>query len=109
VDAAIPFYSEVFGWKTRTSSDGFERSYTEFLVDGESIAGAWEMSPAVPPEVPSYWQIYFAVQDVDAGCRKALDLGASPMVEPQDFPGGRFAILSDPQGAGFGVLRTTPR
>jgi predicted enzyme related to lactoylglutathione lyase len=29
------------------------------------------------------------------------------MVGPQDFPGGRFAIMSDPQGASFGLLKTT--
>jgi predicted enzyme related to lactoylglutathione lyase len=26
------------------------------------------------------------------------------MMGPQDFPGGRFSILSDPQGAAFGLL-----
>jgi predicted enzyme related to lactoylglutathione lyase len=26
------------------------------------------------------------------------------MLPPQDFPGGRFSILSDPQGAAFGLL-----
>jgi hypothetical protein len=26
------------------------------------------------------------------------------MVSPQDFPGGRFAIVSDRQGAAFGLL-----
>jgi predicted enzyme related to lactoylglutathione lyase len=28
------------------------------------------------------------------------------MVAPQDFPGGRFSIVSDPQGASFGLLKT---
>jgi predicted enzyme related to lactoylglutathione lyase len=27
------------------------------------------------------------------------------MLEPQDLPGGRFAIVSDPQGAAFGLLK----
>lgn len=26
------------------------------------------------------------------------------MVAPHDMPGGRFAIVSDPQGATFGIL-----
>jgi len=26
-----------------------------------------------------------------------------------DFPGGRFAIVSDPQGAAFGLLKMAPR
>jgi len=31
------------------------------------------------------------------------------MVAPMDFPGGRFAIINDPQGAMFGLLKTAPR
>ena len=83
--------------------------YTEFLLGEESIAGAWEMNPMVPAEVPSYWQIYFTVEDVDSAFRKAIDLGATEFLSPQDFPGGRFAIVSDPEGASFGLLKATPR
>ncbi len=79
--------------------------YTEFLLDGQSIAGAWEMNPMVPAEVPSYWQVYFTVEDVDAAFKKAIDLGAKELLPPQDMPGGRFAIVSDPEGASFGLLK----
>jgi predicted enzyme related to lactoylglutathione lyase len=110
VESVIPFYTQVFGWKTRTSDMGAgQPPYTEFLIGDESIAGAWEMNPQMPAGVPNYWQIYFAVDDVDAAYRKALGLGATEMVEPQDFPGGRFAIISDPQGAGIGLLKMSPR
>ncbi len=63
----------------------------------------------VPAEVPSYWQVYFDVADVDGAFRKAIDLGARELLAPQDFPGGRFAIVSDPQGASFGLLRLAER
>ena len=107
VDRAIPFYTSVFGWDTRTSPMGEgQPPYTEFLRDGRPIAGGTEMPPMVPAGVPSYWQIYFAVEDVDAAFRKAIELGAQELVEPQEFPGGRFAIVTDPQGAGFGLLKT---
>ena len=110
VEKALPFYQQVFGWATRTSEMGEgQPPYTEFLLDGESTAGAWEMNPMVPAEVPSYWQVYFAVEDVDAAHRKALELGAKELLEPQDFPGGRFAIVSDPEGASFGLLKMAPR
>jgi uncharacterized protein len=109
VQRALPFYTQVFGWSTRTSEIGDgQPPYTEFQIDGESIAGAWEMSPMVPANVPSYWQIYFTVDDVDAASQKAIDAGAMELLEPQDFPGGRFAILSDPQGASFGLLKVAP-
>lgn len=110
VHGAIPFYSEVFGWTSRESEMGEgQPPYTEFLIGDESVAGAWEMNANIPADVPSYWQLYFMADDVDAALRKALDLGATEMVGPQDFPGGRFAIVVDPQGASFGLLKLPPR
>jgi predicted enzyme related to lactoylglutathione lyase len=110
VDQAIAFYRKVFGWTSRQSEMGEGLPpYNEFQLDGESLAGAWEMSDQVPAEVPSYWQVYFTVDDVDAAHRKALDLGATEMVPPQDFPGGRFAIVAAPDGASFGLLREAPQ
>jgi predicted enzyme related to lactoylglutathione lyase len=79
--------------------------YTEFLLGEQSIAGAMEMNPAAPANMPSYWMVYFTVADVDASYRVAVDAGAHEMLPPTDFSGGRFAILSDPQGAIFGLLR----
>lgn len=83
--------------------------YTEFQLNGQSIAGAWEMNPMVPAEVPAYWLVYISVDDVDATAQKAIDMGSRELVAPQDFPGGRFAILMDPEGASFGILKSAPR
>jgi len=110
IDNAIPFYQKVFGWTSKTSEMGEgQPPYTEFQVGGESIAGGMEMNPMVPAQVPSYWMVYFNVDDVDAAFRKAIDGGAKEMLAPDDYPGGRFAILTDPQGAAFGLLKSTPR
>lgn len=107
VDRAIPFYENVFGWTTSSTPFGDGEEYTQFAADGENFAGVLEMNPAVPAEVPSYWMPYFLVQDVDETYRRALELGAREMVAPADIPGdARFAIISDPQGATFGLLST---
>ena len=104
-DRATPFYQKVFGWTTKVSPMGEgQGDYTEFQLDGESISGGMEMNPMVPAQVPSYWMVYFGVDDVDKAHKKAVDLGGKEMLGPQDFPGGRFSILSDPQGAAFGLL-----
>ena len=109
VQDALPFYEKVFGWKTQTSDyNPPEPPYNEFILDGESVLGAIEMSPEMPAQVPNYWQIYFQVEDVDATFANAMRLGATAMVPPQDFPGGRFAILMDPQGANFALLKVVP-
>lgn len=105
IDKSIPFYKKVFGWGEKKSEMGQgQGEYTEFQLSGESIAGGMAMNPMVPAEVPSYWLIYFGVEDVDQTFKKATDSGGHEMLAPQDFPGGRLAIVSDPQGASFGLL-----
>jgi uncharacterized protein len=105
VDDAIPFYTQVFGWATRRSEMPGAPDYTEFLVGDESLAGAWEMNANVPAGAPNFWLVYFGVDDVDAAARTAVELGGRELSPPHDFPGGRFAIVTDPQGATFGLLR----
>jgi predicted enzyme related to lactoylglutathione lyase len=104
LNAALPFYRTVFGWATHESSAG-GMQYVELHDGADSIAGAQPMNPMVPEGVPGYWQVYFNVADVDASYRTALDAGAREMLAPMDFPGGRFAIIADPQGATVGLLR----
>lgn len=104
-DKAAAFYKKVFGWTSKSNPMGEgQPEYTEFQLGGESIAGGMEMNSMVPKEVPSYWTVYFGVTNVDKAFDKAKSLGATEMVAPQDFPGGRFALVSDPTGAMFGLL-----
>ena len=106
IDKAKAFYTKVFGWSTKESPMGEGQPlYTEFQQEGASILGGMEMQPQIPAQVPSYWQAYFGVADVDKSFKKAIELGAKELVEPMDFPGGRFAIIQDPQGAMIGLLQ----
>ena len=104
---AIAFYETVFGWTHSEQPFGEGEAYTQFEYEGQPLAGALEMNPELPAETPSYWLLYFNVDDVDARFNKAVQLGGSEMVAPQDMPGGRFAIVGDPQGAAFGILKLT--
>jgi predicted enzyme related to lactoylglutathione lyase len=103
IDKAKAFYNSVFGWGVKESPAG-EFTYNEWQLDGQSICGGMEMPSNVPAQVPSYWMPYFSVENLEDAWKKAQGLGAKPMVEPTEYPGGRFAILSDPQGASFGLL-----
>src|SRR3954447_4236386 len=106
IEQAISFYETVFGWThdTMDASAGMPR-YTTFYASGDGVAGAMPMDAAMPEGIPSYWMPYFGVADVDGAFDRSKALGAQEMVEPTDFPQGRFAIVSDPQGAMFGLLR----
>ena len=103
IDKAKDFYKKVFGWTTKTSPMGPGMpDYNEWQVDGNSIGGGMEMQPSM--KMPPHWLVYFASTDVNASAKKVKELGGTVMLEPQDFPGGRFAIASDPQGGAFGIL-----
>ena len=106
VEKTLPFYSKLFGWGEKKSSMAEGQDYIEFQLDGHSIAGATEMPPMVPKEVPSYWLVYFNVEDVDKKFKEAEAAGAEHILHPMDFPGGRFAVLRDPQGAVFAIVKS---
>ena len=51
--------------------------------------------------------IHVGVDDVDKMVASITDGGGAMHVEPQDIPGvGRFAMVADPQGASFYVMRS---
>ncbi|WBU56829.1 VOC family protein [Paracoccus sediminicola] len=97
------FYARVLGWDVVDSGmEGF--AYHLGKMGDAMVAGLMEM-PEDVCDMPPMWMIYFAVDDCDAFCKDAVSQGATVHREPADIPGtGRFAILADPQGAGFGVL-----
>ena len=79
--------------------------YTEFSVQGKPGAGMMPMTPQMG-DAPPYWMPYFAVADCDATAAKATQLGGSSCVPPTDIPNvGRFAVLGDPQGAVFAIVK----
>lgn len=66
------------------------------------------MPDMVPAEVPAHWLVYFGTEDTDATVAKASELGGTTLVPPTDIPPGRFAVLMDPGGAAFAVIKNTP-
>jgi len=103
-DGAKSFYGALFGW-------GFEDNefeggtYTTLKVGDRPVGGMLDMnSREIPAEVPSHWQVYFAVEDADATVEKAKAGGGSVMFGPIDIEAGRFAILTDPFGASFAAI-----
>lgn len=105
IDGVKSFYRSVFGWEARDADMG-GMPYTEFKLDDTSVAGGTGPTPG-EEGVPSYWLVYFAVEDVDASTSRATELGGTALMPAMDFPGGRFSVIRDPQGAVFGLLRMT--
>jgi hypothetical protein len=60
------------------------------------------MPPDAPAGTPPFWSLYIGTPDLDATVAAAQRLGAKLCKEATEIPTiGRFAILTDPQGAAF--------
>ena len=96
-DGAHEFYSKTAGWKTQ----GWEQdpSYRMFAAPTGPLGASVETRDGVPQWVP-----YIGTLDVDATVEAAKRLGAKVTKEPETLPNaGRYAVLTDPNGATFGV------
>ncbi|MBM3603875.1 MAG: VOC family protein [Alphaproteobacteria bacterium] len=102
--AAGTFYGKVLGWDL---ADAGMPGMTYHLAShgGDMVAGMMEATTQMPPG----WLIHFDVDDVDAATALVTGRGGKVLHPPTDIPGtGRFAVVSDPQGAAFGLLQPTP-
>jgi predicted enzyme related to lactoylglutathione lyase len=97
------FFPAVFPYSARQMDDD-NTDYRIFSVGDSPAMGRMKMTDDFPPEVPSYINLYFAVEDCDATVAKATERGGILRFGPMDSPFGRFAALSDPQGASFSVI-----
>lgn len=105
-DAAKQFYGTVFNWEARQFGEG-DPPYLTIHPGGaeRGVGGIMDVRGRVPDEVPAHWMVYFAVDDTDATAEKAKELGGTVTFGPMDIPNvGRFALLTDPQGAHFSVI-----
>lgn len=101
-DAAQHFYADVVGWKAALFST--ESGYRIFSYEEASVAGLMKMPDGAP--MPSGWFAYIGVDDVDAAVRSIEAAGGRSLMPAMDLPNvGRMAMLADPQGAPFYVMR----
>jgi hypothetical protein len=102
LDAAVEFYSGLFGWQVPASENVEETGgYRRATKDGADVAG---MMPLMQEGQPTVWSSYIAVEDADATAAAVKEAGGSVMAEPMDVKDlGRMAIFADPTGAVFGI------
>ncbi len=100
LDAAKEFYAKIFDWKLSAFPNP-DIPYT--MIDtGKEPGGGMMVLP--DPQVPVSWTMYVEVENVAATCAKIKELGGQVFKDPEDIPEvGTFAIVSDPQGAVFGI------
>src|SRR5205085_180078 len=103
---AQAFYEAVIGWRAKDSGVP-GRSYTIFSMDDSMLAGLMPIpEDARRGGVPPAWMGYIGVDDVDAWASKVEAAGGRVHRPGTDIAGvGRFAVVGDPQGAGFMLFK----
>lgn len=103
-DGAERFYRGVLGWTFERPPGGLERDYRIFSAADGAVGGL--MQRPAGTEMPLGWRVYISVSEVDALAEKIGTLGGAVHFGPMDIPGvGRFAVVSDPLGAVFNLMR----
>ena len=105
-EKADAFFSAVFPYTAQQIVDD-NVDFRMFNLGDTTVLGRMKMGEEFPPEVPSYINLYFVVPDCDDAVAKATKLGGVLRFGPMDSPYGRFAAISDPQGASFSVIDIT--
>ncbi len=108
-EASKEFYAAVFGWGSQTHGEGSPMAYTEWKVGDRSVGGMMQKPPMMPADVPPHWGVYFSVDGTDAAMDRVKELGGQVIMGPMDVEPGRFAVVSDPQGAVFNIITLSPQ
>jgi uncharacterized protein len=106
VAAAKAFYAKVVGWNTQDMPmPGM--TYTLLRAGDTQVGGLM----ALPKEardsgMKPCWVGYVGVDDADSAAAKVKRLGGRIVGVPTDIPNvGRFAMVTDPQGAAFNLFK----
>ena len=99
---AKAFYAEMFNWQFEDINN--EMPYTLAKIDGQEAAGMMTTPPEAA-DMPPMWGAYVTVNDVEASAKQAEALGGKILMDTRDIPDvGRFAVISDPQGAMLTII-----
>lgn len=107
-DRAAAFYGEVLGWTARGFGSGEHGDYRLFVAnDGAEVAGLMALPTDNDCDAGEPgWVGYIGVDDTDSMTAAVVADGGRQFVPPTDIPGvGRFAVVADPQGAVFTLMR----
>ncbi|MEP6982354.1 MAG: VOC family protein [Sphingomicrobium sp.] len=110
IAAAKTFYDAVVGWNVQDRSD-FPNDYRMIgRSDGKFAGGAMQITDDMKQHgARPTWLAYIHVPDVDAQAAAIERDGGKVMMPPFDIPGvGRVAMVTDPQGAPFYVMKPLP-
>jgi predicted enzyme related to lactoylglutathione lyase len=106
-DAAVKFYTGLFGW-TATALPRHGHPYTVLFCNGQPVAGVAQRPAAAQDQGRGRWIPYLAVADVPRTIAVAQAHGGRVVFPAKDLPQrGTQALLADDQGALIGILHSS--
>lgn len=109
-DGSKAFYDAVAGWDIEPEPSG-EMDYRMIRrSDGGNAGGVMRLTPDMEQHgAKPTWLGYISVDDVDASVAAIEQAGGKTYVAAFDIPAvGRIAMVADPQGAPFYVMKPIP-
>lgn len=104
-EAAMTFYTQLFGWKPTEAMDMGEMGKYHMFGRAFPLGGMMNKTKEMA-QMPSHWGLYFEVPDVDTAAARVTANGGQILNGPMDVPGGgRIVNCMDPQGAAFSLHR----
>jgi len=106
--AARRFYADVVGWQIDEELPaGSTMDYRMISAGDGLVGGVFRLTEDMCRQGASpCWMMYIGVDDVDACVAAIAACGGAVLLPPFDIANvGRIAMVSDPQGAAFYVMR----
>ncbi len=101
-EQVLSFYTQLFGWSAETQG-----RFTQLFQGTQPVASIVVMPNSKETPVFARWLPSFSVRNVDRAAQAILDRGGKLLEKPRDLPRrGRFALVSDPQGAQLVLLHS---
>jgi predicted enzyme related to lactoylglutathione lyase len=105
VATAGKFYGSLLGWQI-TGADAPDAPFASIRQNGRLIGSIVYYDGLDRSRPSARWLSYISVKDVAAMAARSRTLGGTVFMEPREFPDrGTIAVIVDPQGAVFGILR----
>ncbi|GGS51718.1 VOC family protein [Streptomyces griseoviridis] len=98
------FYETAFGHTPKAVPDAGTDRVT-LHIDGRPVAGLRGLGDALPRDRGPHWVTYFGTADVDAAVERVAGLGGRVLEPARESERGRMAVVADPEGARFALVR----
>jgi uncharacterized protein len=111
-DSAAAFYGAVIGWKIAAPATSMPDGKDYRMIvrsDGGSAGGMLKLSEEMLKQgARPVWLGYLHVVDVDAAVKGIEASGGRTLMPRMDLPVGSIAMVADPMGTPFYVMRPIP-